>query len=56
MRPIWFDRPYDEESYNQKWEETEYMIGPSILIAPVLIEGAISREVNNIHYCILFYL
>lgn len=45
MRPIWFDRPSDEESYNTKWEETEYMIGNSLLVAPVLIEGATSREV-----------
>ena len=48
MRPIWFDREGDTESYEKKWEDTEFILGKSILVAPVLQEGATKREVNQL--------
>lgn len=42
MRPLFFDFPEDEIAYEV---EDEYMFGPDILVAPVLREGARSRDV-----------
>jgi len=42
MRPLFFDFPEDEESWAV---ENEFMFGPDLLVAPVLHEGARSREV-----------
>jgi alpha-D-xyloside xylohydrolase len=42
MRPLFFDFPQDPRA----WEtETEHMLGPDLLVAPVMEEGARSREV-----------
>ncbi len=42
MRPLFFDFPGDEKA----WEvEDQYMFGPDILVAPVLYEGAMKRDV-----------
>ncbi|MBS7649567.1 glycoside hydrolase family 31 protein [Candidatus Bathyarchaeota archaeon] len=59
MRPLLFDFPSDEDTYNV---EDEFMFGSDILVAPVYEEGAKSRKVylpkgtrwtdawsNNIH-------
>ena len=41
MRPLFYDFPQDPRS----WEiEDQYMFGPSLLVAPVLCEGARERE------------
>eukprot|EP00026_Physarum_polycephalum_P002141 Phypoly_transcript_02145.p1 GENE.Phypoly_transcript_02145~~Phypoly_transcript_02145.p1 ORF type:complete len:595 (+),score=66.94 Phypoly_transcript_02145:1057-2841(+) len=45
MRPLWFDRAGDQECYKQKWEDTEFLLGKSILVAPVIEEGATKREI-----------
>jgi len=42
MRPLFFDFPKDEGSYKV---EDQFMFGPDLLVAPVLYEGARSREV-----------
>ena len=42
MRQLLFDHP-DDESLYETWDE--YMFGPSILVAPVLKDGARSRPV-----------
>jgi alpha-D-xyloside xylohydrolase len=42
MRPVFFDFAADERSYDV---EDEFMFGPDLLVAPVLHEGARSREV-----------
>jgi alpha-D-xyloside xylohydrolase len=42
MRPLFFDFPEDEESWAV---EDQFMFGPDLLVAPVLHEGARSREV-----------
>jgi alpha-D-xyloside xylohydrolase len=42
MRPLFFDFPKDEKCYKI---EDQYMFGPDILVAPVLEEGAASRQV-----------
>ena len=42
MRPLFFDFPYDEITYEI---EDEYMFGPDILVAPVVYKGARSRKV-----------
>jgi len=42
MRPLFFDFPEDEASWTV---EDQFMFGPDVLVAPVLYEGACSREV-----------
>ena len=42
MRPLFYDMPDDPKA----WEvEDQYMFGPDVLVAPILFEGARSREV-----------
>ena len=42
MRPLFYDFPHDK----QAWDiEDEFMLGPDLLVAPVLWEGARSRSV-----------
>jgi alpha-D-xyloside xylohydrolase len=42
MRPLFYDFPDDEEAWAV---EDQYMFGPDLLVAPILHEGARSREV-----------
>jgi alpha-D-xyloside xylohydrolase len=42
MRPLFFDFPDDDASWGV---EDQFMFGPDLLVAPVLHEGARSREV-----------
>ena len=41
MRPLFFDFPKDDGCY--KIEDT-FMFGPDVLVAPVLHQGAVSRQ------------
>jgi Glycosyl hydrolases family 31 len=42
MRPLWFEFPGDKETFAT---EDEFMLGPALLIAPVLEQGAAKRDV-----------
>lgn len=42
MRPLFFDFPQDERAYTV---DDQYLFGPDLLVAPVLYEGARSRNV-----------
>ncbi len=42
IRPLWHDYPEKEELYTIA---DEFMLGPDILVAPVLEEGAVQRDV-----------
>jgi alpha-D-xyloside xylohydrolase len=42
IRPLFFDFPDDEGCINI---EDEFLLGPDILVAPILFEGASSRDV-----------
>ena len=42
MRPLFFDFPEDAQSW---LVEDQFMFGPDILVAPVLYQGAVQREV-----------
>jgi alpha-D-xyloside xylohydrolase len=42
MRPLWFDFPDDEDAWGI---DDEYCFGPSVLVAPVTVLGALSRRV-----------
>ncbi len=42
MRPLFFDFPDDERCISV---DDEFLLGPDLLVAPVLTEGARSREV-----------
>ena len=42
MRPLFVDFPDDADAWE---EETAYMFGPDMLVAPVLTAGATTREV-----------
>lgn len=42
MRPLFYDFPHDKEA----WQiDDQYMFGPDLLVAPVLIENACNRQV-----------
>ena len=45
MRALWMDFPQDEKVLSGPTATTEYMFGPSLLVAPVLHQGQTSREV-----------
>lgn len=45
MRPLFYQYPRDKESYASEWENTEYFIGPDILVAPILEPGKFQRKV-----------
>ncbi|MHA1213317.1 MAG: glycoside hydrolase family 31 protein, partial [Candidatus Heimdallarchaeota archaeon] len=36
MRPLFMEFPTDKETYNEKWHNTQFMLGDKLLIAPVL--------------------
>lgn len=42
LSPLFFNFPGDDASFSQ---DTEYMLGPDMLVAPVYVEGATSRSV-----------
>lgn len=42
MHPLFYDFPGDKEAWSI---EDQFMLGPNILVAPVLYEGAVSRKV-----------
>ncbi len=42
MRPLFYDFPQDEAAWKQ---DTAYMYGPDMLVAPILEAGVLSREV-----------
>jgi alpha-D-xyloside xylohydrolase len=41
MRPLWFDDPSDEEAFAV---EDQFLVGPDLVVAPVLEPGATSRR------------
>ena len=45
MRPMFLEFPTDENIYNKKFEDTQFFVGPSLLVAPVVTEGQVSRTV-----------
>ncbi|MGI4827300.1 MAG: TIM-barrel domain-containing protein [Janthinobacterium lividum] len=45
MRALWMDFPQDEHVLSGETSTTEYMFGPSLLVAPVLHQGQATREV-----------
>ena len=42
MRPLWWEFPTDDGSYGV---DDQYMLGPNLLVAPVTMQGAVSRTV-----------
>jgi alpha-glucosidase len=42
MRPLWFEYPADERTY---LNEDQYLVGPDLLVAPVVTEAAVKRRV-----------
>lgn len=42
IRPLWFDAPYEKHLYVVS---DQFMVGPDLLVAPILEAGAASREV-----------
>lgn len=42
MRPLFLEYPQDRRTYRM---DTEFLFGPDLLVAPILVEGATSREV-----------
>jgi alpha-glucosidase (family GH31 glycosyl hydrolase) len=41
-RPLWLAYPHDQRAARQ---DQEWLLGPNVLVAPVVVEGATSREV-----------
>ncbi len=44
MRPLFFEFPDDPNCYDSRWENTEFLFGSSLLIAPILRDGQRERE------------
>lgn len=42
MRPLWFDYPLDQRTYEV---EDQYLVGSDLLVAPVVSEGVVKRNV-----------
>ena len=42
IRPIWYDAPHVDELFSIR---DEYMLGPDLLIAPVVTPGSVARDV-----------
>lgn len=45
MRPLFYQYPRDKECYASEWENSEYFVGPDILVAPILDAGKSQRKV-----------
>jgi len=45
VRTMWMEYPSDTTCYIQKWEDTQFLVGPHLLVAPVTVQSATSREV-----------
>lgn len=45
MRPLWMNFPQDSNCFNKEWEDSQFLIGPHLLVAPVIVKGATSRRV-----------
>ena len=39
MRTLWLEFPQDKEVYEKRWESSQFLVGPSLLVAPILEEG-----------------
>jgi alpha-glucosidase (family GH31 glycosyl hydrolase) len=44
-RPLFFDFPLDTNTYIDGIADTEFMIGPNILVTPILEQGKTSRNI-----------
>lgn len=42
MRPLWYEFPADEQTY---LVNDEYMVGTDLLVAPVVKQGSVARDV-----------
>jgi alpha-D-xyloside xylohydrolase len=42
MRPLWYEFPSDPSAYDV---DDQYLLGPSLLVAPVVVQGATNRTV-----------
>ena len=42
MRPLWYEFPADPSAYDI---DDQYLLGPSLLVAPVVVQGATNRSV-----------
>jgi alpha-glucosidase len=44
IRPLFLEFENDKECYNKKWENTQFFMGDSLLIIPILEKGQTKRE------------
>lgn len=42
MRPLWYEFPQDPAAYDV---DDQYLLGPELLVAPVVVQGATNRSV-----------
>ncbi|KAL6078744.1 Alpha-glucosidase [Balamuthia mandrillaris] len=45
VRPLWLEFPQDRNSWEKQWEDSQFMVGPHVLVAPVMEENATERMV-----------
>ena len=45
IRPLYYHFPQDEQVYATDVAETEFLVGPNLLTAPIYMEGALTRQV-----------
>lgn len=44
-RPLFFEFPFDTNTYIDEIADTEFMIGPNILVTPIVEQGKTSRPI-----------
>ncbi|KAL9649255.1 hypothetical protein ABK040_004276 [Willaertia magna] len=45
LRPLWMDFTNDINCFKEEWENTQYLFGPNLLIAPILEKNKEKRQV-----------
>lgn len=45
-RPVWHEFPMDKKTWNI---DTQFMLGPGIMVSPILEQGKITRQVCTKH-------
>jgi alpha-glucosidase len=47
MRPLFMEFPSDIETYNEKWQNSEFLVGDKLLVAPILVKAVKGKNSVN---------
>jgi alpha-glucosidase len=45
FRPLFFEFPADMNVYDDKFQQTQFLIGKNLMVAPIVTKGATNRSV-----------